>query len=121
MPSPTMIQAGDYELADFPIAADQILEGDPKARIWIHAQSPDKKLTHGVWDCTAGRFSWDYTWDEFVMTLEGGATITPVGGQPITTSPGAFVYFPLGLKTIWQVDQYVRKSFTLRTPEPLEL
>ncbi|MAE59981.1 MAG: hypothetical protein CMJ49_01340 [Planctomycetaceae bacterium] len=121
MSSVTMIHAYQYDLTDFPISPDLIIEGSPKSRIWIHAQSADKKVTHGVWDCTAGRFSWEYEWDEFAVTLEGGVTITPDDGEPITTSPGSFVYFPMGLKVIWQIDEYVKKSFTLRTPQPLEL
>ena len=109
------------ELADSPLAEELILEGRPKPRIWISAQSPDKKVTQGVWDCTAGRFSWVFTWDEFVMILDGEVTITPENGDPFTLRAGDFCYFPSGLNTLWQVDRYIKKTFTLRTPEPLEL
>ena len=51
------------QLTEFPIPEEQILEGEPVARIWIVAQSSDLKVTQGVWDCTVGTF----TWDEFVM------------------------------------------------------
>lgn len=109
------------DLQDSPLTADQILEGHPQTRIWFHAQSSDRRLTQGVWDCSAGRFSWDFTWDEFVMVLEGEVTITPENGEPFTLRAGDFCHFPLGLKTVWQVDKYIRKTFTIRTPEPLEL
>ena len=33
------------ELADFPLAEEQILEGSPRARIWINAQSADKRVS----------------------------------------------------------------------------
>ena len=109
------------QLTDYPLSEEQILDGNPTSRIWINAQSGDKKLTQGVWDCSAGRFSWEFTWDEFVMILEGEATITPEIGDPFTLCAGDFCHFPLGLKTVWQVDRYVKKTFTIRTPEPLEL
>ena len=109
------------ELSAFPLSGEQILEGEPAARIWINAQSADRTVTQGVWDCTAGRFTWDFVWDEFVMVLEGEVSITPEGGEPVVLRKGDFCHFPAGLKTVWQVDHYVRKTFTLRTAEPLEL
>ena len=55
------------------------------------------------------------------MVLEGEVTITPENGEPFTLRAGDFCHFPLGLKTVWQVDNHIRKTFTIRTPEPLEL
>ena len=108
-------------LTDFPIPADQITEGTPIARIWINAQSADRKVTQGVWDCTAGTFSWDYTWDEFLMILEGEAIITSDNGGTTTLRAGDTAHLPLGLRTSWHVPTYVKKTFVLRTPAPLEL
>ena len=109
------------KLGDFPIPANQITEGKPVAKIWINAQSADLKVTQGVWDCTAGKFRWDFTWDEFVMILDGEVTITPEGGSAITLRAGDFCHFPLGLKTKWHVPKYIKKTFVIRTPEPLKL
>ena len=109
------------ELQDSPLTDDQIVDGRPRTRIWFHAQSADRKLTQGVWDCSAGRFTWEFAWDEFVMVLEGEVTITPENGESFTLRTGDFCHFPLGLKTVWQVDNYIRKTFTIRTPEPLDL
>ena len=108
-------------LADSPIPAGQILKGKPVARMWVTSQSSDLKVTQGMWDCTAGTFSWDYGWDEFVMILEGEATITPEGGTGITLKAGDFANLPFGLKVLWHVPAYVKKTFVLRTPAPLEL
>jgi uncharacterized cupin superfamily protein len=114
-------EGSSVQLADFPIPSEQILEGEPAARIWIAAQSSDLKVTQGVWDCTAGKFSWDYIWDEFVVVLEGEVTIAEEGGQRYTLRASDFVRLPFGLKTTWHVPKYVKKTFILRTPEPLEL
>ena len=114
-------EGSSVQLTDFPIPEEQILEGEPVARIWISEQSSDLKVTQGVWDCTAGKFSWEYGWDEFVMVPEGEATIEEEGGERHTFRAGDFVHFPLGLKTKWHVPNYIKKTFILRTPEPLEL
>jgi len=114
-------QRSGVKLVDFPIASNLIAEGQPVARIWIHAQSTDGKITQGVWDCTAGKFNWSFTWDEFVMVLEGEVAIVPEGGQPFVLRTGDFAHFPRGLKTMWHVTKYVKKTFVIRTPEPLKL
>ena len=114
-------QAASVELTDFPIAPEQIIAGDPVAKIWISSQTEDLKVTQGVWDCTAGDFTWDYDWDEFVLILEGEATIEEVGGETVTLRAGDFGHMPFGSKLKWHVPEYIRKTFILRTPEPLQL
>ena len=106
---------------DFPIPAEQIREGDPESKVWITAQSADRKLTHGVWHCTPCRFTWDYTWDEFVMIVDGEVIIEEDGGEPYTLRAGDCIYFTPGLKTTWRIPAYVKKVFAIRTSEPLEL
>ena len=107
------------ELTDTPIPSTLVTDGKPVARTWTSAQSKDQLVTQGVWECTAGKFRWDYTWDEFVMVLEGEATITPEGGKPFTLRAGDFGYFPKDLKVEWHVPSYIRKTFVLRVPEPV--
>jgi uncharacterized cupin superfamily protein len=107
------------KLASSPIPKGVITEGKPAAKAWTSAQSGDSKVTQGVWDCTAGKFNWDYTWDEFVMILEGEATVTAVGGKPVTLRAGDFCYFPTGLKMEWHIPKYVRKTFVIRTQEAM--
>ena len=113
--------ASAVQLAEFPIPGELVAEGKPLARIWVAAQSADLKVTQGVWDCTAGRFNWDYTWDEFVQILEGEMHIAEEGGKSYTLRAGDFAHFPAGLKARWHVPKYVKKHFVLRTPEPLKL
>ena len=86
------------KLEDSPIPANVITQGKPVAKTWVAAPTPDQKMTQGVWECTAGKFNWDYTWDEFVMVFEGEAIITPANGAPFTLRAGGFGYFPAGLR-----------------------
>lgn len=113
--------ASVVRLVSSPIPTKEIIEGRPYAKIWISTQSADKKITQGVWDCTAGKFSHLYTWDEFVMILEGEATIVPEGGENCVLRSGDFAYFPSGLSASWHVPKYVRKTFVIHSPDPLIL
>ncbi len=118
-PSAVANTSSAVKLADTPIPSALVTEGKPVARTWTSAQSADQRVTQAVWECTAGKFRWEYTWDEFVMVLEGDAIITPEGGKPLTLRAGDFGYFPSGLKVEWHVPRYIRKTFVLRTPELL--
>jgi uncharacterized cupin superfamily protein len=109
------------DLPDMPIEPSWILEGSPRARGKVLAQSADRKVSSGLWDCSAGRFQWTFGWDEFVYILEGEVTIAQQGGPTLTLKAGDIAHFPLGLKTEWLVPKYVRKVFTVRTPEPFVL
>ncbi len=109
------------ELPPMPINPDWIQEGTPAARGAVLTQSKDKLLSSGFWSCTAGKFKWVFAWDEFVYILEGEATIREEGGATHTLKAGDIAHFPRGLTTTWHVPKFVRKFFTLRTPEAFNL
>jgi uncharacterized cupin superfamily protein len=104
-----------------PLAAESIREGKPEAFGAVLVQSDDKRVSSGLWECSPGRFTWDFVWDEFVHLHAGHVKITTPDGQQIELKAGDFATFPRGLKTEWHVLEKVRKTFTVRTPDPLEL
>ena len=109
--------ASSVSLTDSPIPSDLLVEGAPVARAWTSAKSPDQLVSQGVWECTAGKFRWAYTSDEFVMILEGEVIVTPQTGDPLVLRAGDFGYFPAGLAVEWHVPQYVRKTYVQRDAE----
>ena len=56
-----------------------------------------------------------------ISETDGEVTIEEEDGERYTLRAGDFVHFPLGLKAKWHVPKYVKKTFTLRTLEPLKL
>jgi len=72
------------ELPPMPIDPAWIQEGTPPARGTVLTQSKDKLLSCGFWSCTAGKFKWVFSWDEFVHVLEGEVTIREEGGATHT-------------------------------------
>lgn len=105
-------------LPPMPIEPAWIIKGKPEARGAVLMQSPDKCVSSGFWECTAGEFQWTFGWDEFIHVLEGEVTIREENGSTHTLRAGDSAHFPLGLKTFWTVPRYVRKFFVLRTPQP---
>jgi len=109
------------QLPDMPIEAAWILEGNPIARGKVLLQSDDKRFSTGLWECSEGKFQWIFGWDEFVSIMEGEVTIRQENGPTVTLKAGDTAFFPEGLQTEWNVTKKIRKTFTVRTQEPLDL
>jgi uncharacterized protein len=104
------------DLLPLPIDPSWIKDGAPVARSVTLSKSPDSLLTAGLWDCTAGTFTWIFRRDEIVHVLEGEVRVH-VGNTTHVLVPGSVAYFPRGLETIWEVRAYVKKAFVLRAPQ----
>jgi uncharacterized protein len=104
------------DLLPLPIDPSWIKEGAPVARAVTLSKSPDSLLTAGLWDCTAGKFTWIFRRDEIVHVLEGEVRVHD-GNTTHVLVPGSVAYFPRGLETVWDVRTYVKKSFIRRAPQ----
>jgi len=102
-----------------PIPDENILEGEPVARSCDLSQSPDGGLSMNLWDCSAGRFRWNYYGDELVNILEGEVRVTDENGDLTVLRAGSTAHFNAGDETIWEVPEYVRKLAIHRTPQSL--
>jgi uncharacterized protein len=108
----------DAKLDSWPLASEQILEGDPQASGCLLWKSEDSKLANGIWECTPGVFSWEHA-DETLCLVQGKVTVIPEGGEPIEIRPGDLAFFANGTKTVWRVEETVRKAFHLHSPTGL--
>jgi uncharacterized cupin superfamily protein len=100
-----------------PIEDSCIEEGSPIARCTTFTESPDKRLSSGLWECSAGKFKVAFALDEIVTILDGEVTVHEDSeGRTYTLGVGDAAYFPLGLVTHWEVPRFVRKFFVVRVP-----
>ena len=105
------------DLTPLPIEPAWVKAGAPFARAIKLSESPDSLLTAGLWDCTAGTFTWIFGTDEIVHILEGEVRVRE-GNTTHVLGPGSLAYFPRGLETVWEVPQYVKKSYIHRVAQP---
>lgn len=96
-----------YGLDPVPIPAAWILDGDPIARERSLARSSDSAASAHLWDCTSGRFQWEYAAEEIVHVLKGCA-IVEIAGVSKRLQPGDTHVFPAGSRFRWTVPDYVR-------------
>jgi uncharacterized cupin superfamily protein len=101
-----------------PIRPEWIIEGAPQARALKLSGSADGTASTYLWDCTAGRFNWFYSFDETFHILEGGVLLVEPSGASRHVGPGDTVFFPDGSQAEWTVERYVKKLAFCRTPLP---
>ena len=53
-----------------PIEPSWIIEGNPVAQSCVLSQSADGLATTIVWECSEGRFNWNYDFDETILILQ---------------------------------------------------
>lgn len=116
----TTFETSRTDLRPLPIDPSWIKTGGPVARSVTLSTSPDGLLTAGLWDCTAGTFTWIFRRDEILHILEGEVRVHD-GPTRHVLVPGCVAYFPRGLETIWEVPTYVKKAFALRPAPPSPL
>ena len=100
----------EAELEPAPIPAEDVISGNPEASWLLLWRTPDGTLYNGIWHCTPGVFMLNHP-GETVCFIEGRATITPEGGEPIEVSAGEVAFFPEGTVGRWEVHETVRKAF----------
>ena len=105
------------DLSPMPIDPDWIKAGNPVARSLTLGRSPDSLVSTGLWDCTAGTFTWIFRRDEIAHIVEGEVRVQD-GDRTHVLVPGSVAYFPSGLTTVWEVPKYVKKVYVLRAAPP---
>jgi uncharacterized cupin superfamily protein len=110
-------EAGSRTLLPRSIEASCIEEGTPVASCITLTESPDKRLSSGLWECTAGKFKIVFPLDEIVHILDGEVVVREDGQETsYTLRPGDVAYFPMGLVAHWSVPRFVSKFFVVRAP-----
>jgi uncharacterized cupin superfamily protein len=107
--SNTLLAATTAELDYTDVPADQIVAGTPRTGHLL--LSEHKKRTVGVWEMTAGSMS-DTETDEFFVVIDGAATVRFLDDDTeIVLAPGDVVQLHEGSRTIWTVDDVIRKVY----------
>jgi uncharacterized protein len=108
--------AAAVELDPEPISEKWVLSGSPIARSKVVARSSDWTSKVIVWDCTAGRFRWQYDQDETIIVISGAAYLLGDNGDERRFGPGDYGFFPEGTIATWRVDDHIRKIAVLHEP-----
>lgn len=83
-----------------------------------HNLSPVKQDVLGIdnwpiWSKEVSTFTWTYDQVEKCYFIEGEATVTPDGGEPVHLCEGDYVIFPAGLTCTWEITEDVEKHYDI--------
>jgi uncharacterized protein len=113
------VHVSDAVLSAWPLPADWILEGAPDASGAVLSRSPDSRIIRAIWRCTPGRFTWQFSYDETLVVLEGRATVALDSGETVEIGPGDMAFFGRGQGATWTIHETLLKGFHADSPEPL--
>ncbi len=63
------------ELDSWPLPEEWVLEGSPTPGGTVISRSDDSRIVRGVWECTPGKFTWSFSYDETLVVVSGRATV----------------------------------------------
>ena len=108
----------NQKLGPSPIRNNWIIEGKAEATSAVISTSADGQAFVVVWECSPGRFRWNYDFDETIHFIEGSVTFDDGKGNTRTVGAGDVVYFAQGSSVIWNVHAHVRKLAVCRKTLP---
>ena len=81
----------------------------------IMVESTDKKVGLDQWECSPGKFVWEYENDERVLIFDGEVVVTEEDGTVYNLNADDAAYFPKGTKATWEITKTIRKAFVAIT------
>ena len=94
-------------------AAEKIISGNPRQRIWSQYADATGKFFAGVWECQPGCWRISYTEEEYCRILEGRSVITAADGAALEVGAGDEFVIPRGFAGTWEVLDRTRKFYVI--------
>jgi hypothetical protein len=100
------------------LAAEKLIAGNPRQTVWMEYEDPTGRFFVGTWASEVGKWSIDYTEEEYFQVLEGRSVITDEEGRSVTVGAGESMVVPRGFRGTWEVVEPTRKTFVIYEPGP---
>jgi len=118
MPRPLRLNDRTLEPRHYHLAAEKLLGGNPRQTLWMEYEDPTGRFFVGTWASEVGKWSIDYSEEEYFQVLEGRSVITDQGGRAVTVVAGESMVIPRGFRGTWEVVEPTRKTFVIYEPGP---
>lgn len=108
------VDSSEFTSFDFP--ADDLLEGEPNARVhWVRPEGNGSHVA-GVYRCDPSAFRYTWEADETIHVLEGSVRIEVDGGDKLDLGVGDVASFSAGDHGVWHVLEPFCELFVLSVP-----
>ncbi|MFZ1388262.1 MAG: cupin domain-containing protein [Thiolinea sp.] len=102
-----------HQLETYYLAAEKLLEGNPKQTLHIQYTDPAGEFFVGLWSSEVGKWKVQYTEEEFCCMLVGISVITDENGHSLTVQAGDEFVIPSGFIGTWEVIKPSTKRFVI--------
>lgn len=94
-----------------------VLSGNPITRLQNYYSDPTGQFFAGIWESAIGKWSVNYTEEEFCTFLAGQAILTDEDGTAETFVTGDAFIIPRGFKGTWETIEPVKKWYVIFEPQ----
>lgn len=108
-----LVEAGAAEAEAYYVAAEKLIEGNPKQCAWVQYTDPSGRYFAGEWASEVGKWRISYTEEEYCRMLAGVSVITDEQGVAVTVHAGDEFVIPRGFQGTWEVVEPTRKRFVI--------
>lgn len=96
---------------EYVTSPEKCIEGRPVQTFHEQFVSADRRFSVGIWECSVGSFTVNFTGYELAHLLEGRILIEDALGGQMLFLPGMQLVFPVGYKGLWNVLEPSRKAY----------
>lgn len=107
------IAAGLGDISTAPIAAEKLLRGSPNTTTAHQFTNTQNNFHCGVWGSNSGKWTLNYTEDEFCYIISGEAVITDSQGHTEQLKKGDAFVVPAGFNGTWETLGTVQKFYAI--------
>jgi uncharacterized cupin superfamily protein len=98
---------------DYYLAAEKLIEGNPKQTLWMQYTDPSEQFFAGIWRSEPGKWRIAYSEEEYCHMQEGVSVITDETGAAVTVKAGESFVIPRGFVGTWEVVETSTKRFVI--------
>lgn len=103
----------DSQVEEYYVAEEKLIEGNPLQKLWVEYTDPSEKFCAGIWQSEIGKWTIQYTEEEYCHILEGVSLVTEDNGETNQVQAGDRFVIPAGFKGTWEVIEPTRKHFVI--------
>ena len=107
------IDANLGDISQAPISASKLLQGQPTTTTAHQFTNTENNFHCGVWSSDTGKWTLNYTEDEFCFIMDGEAIITDADGSSEKLTKGDAFVVPAGFTGTWETVGTVQKFYAI--------
>ena len=108
-----IVLAGEVPVEESTPAADRLLSGDPRQRVWNFFSDTTQQFHVGRWSSKPGRWRVVYTENELCVMTAGRVALHGPGAQRHEFSAGDAFVIPAGFEGSWEVLEECSKIYAI--------